>query len=76
MRSLRILKDPIEMLALPSDRSALRKAIEAVKSTCQEEGAVPEKEWSRFQEWVKMTFPCMSEDWRQLLFQSLQTTIE
>lgn len=72
MRSLHILKDPIEMLPLPHDRNTLRKAIEKLKSTCQIDSSVQKAEWGLFQDWVKNTFPLMSQEWRELLFQAVE----
>lgn len=75
MRSLRILKDPIEMLPLPNDRAALRKEIEALQSACQKDPVCKQEEWKRFQEWVKNTFPCMSQEWRKLVLQEVEPTL-
>ncbi len=72
MRSLHILKDPIEMLPLPNDRVTLRKAIETFHSACLKDPSLQEQDWKLFQEWVEKTFPLMSQEWRNLLFQTVQ----
>lgn len=75
MRSLHILKDPMEMLPLPHDRAALRKEIETLQSACQKDPVCKPEEWKRFQEWVKNTFPCMSQEWQKLVLQEVEPTL-